>query len=382
MIHRAALLALITAGVLYTPAVVSQQSFEEWRAARDARYEDFQAAHHARYQAFLVEVQAHWGSASELSDQSTVVRYSEDLQSRVVIDYANSSISIDRADPDNTQEIDINSVLEQLRSLTVAQAAADDPVLQVAQQDDQRSLLDTFSGADSDALIGSAELSESTIEADMSTADSADPTQKRISRITLQLDQQGVFQRRAQPYMESVTQAAQDYDLEPALLLAIMQVESSFNPLAQSHIPAFGLMQIVPNSAGLDVNRMMYQIDQPPSSELLLQAEPNIIFGASYLSILSNQYLAGIENSQSRLLCMVAAYNTGAGNVASVFHPQGRRQIRPAIQKINELQPEQVYEQLLASLPYEETRLYLPKVMDAMSVYQSEGQPTAFNEKS
>src|SRR5690606_40897703 len=65
--------------------------------------------------------------------------------------------------------------------------------------------------------------------------------------------------------------------------------------------------------------------------------DDNIKFGSAYLSILDSTYLAGIKHPTSRLYCAIAAYNTGAGNVASVFHPKGEKRIAEAVNIINEL---------------------------------------------
>jgi membrane-bound lytic murein transglycosylase C len=55
---------------------------------------------------------------------------------------------------------------------------------------------------------------------------------------------------------------------------------------------------------------------------------------------------------------VIAAYNTGAGNVFRTFS----RDRTTAINQINSLQPAGVYDQLRKKLPYEETRNYLEKV--------------------
>ncbi|MEO7403298.1 MAG: transglycosylase SLT domain-containing protein, partial [Burkholderiales bacterium] len=47
--------------------------------------------------------------------------------------------------------------------------------------------------------------------------------------------------------VQHTARAAQSYDLELSLLLAIIGVESGFNPLAQSPVGAQGLMQVMPD---------------------------------------------------------------------------------------------------------------------------------------
>ncbi|MDZ7641738.1 MAG: murein transglycosylase domain-containing protein [Desulfurivibrio sp.] len=153
---------------------------------------------------------------------------------------------------------------------------------------------------------------------------------------------------------------------EPALVYAIMEAESSFNPYAMSHVPAYGLMQIVPTTAGRDAHRLLYDRDGTPSRDYLFVPENNIRMGTAYLHILDSRYLKMVENPASREYCVIAAYNTGSGNVLKAF-AEDRQQ---AIRAINHNSPQQNYNHLVRHLPYRETRRYLPKVVDLKKKYQ------------
>ena len=48
---------------------------------------------------------------------------------------------------------------------------------------------------------------------------------------------------------QTVIRAAQQHHVQPALLLAVMKAESSFNPIVISKAGAVGLMQLVPETA-------------------------------------------------------------------------------------------------------------------------------------
>src|SRR5690606_23905965 len=48
------------------------------------------------------------------------------------------------------------------------------------------------------------------------------------------------------PYAEVINQAAAGHGVDPALVAAIIKAESNFNPKAQSHAGAQGLMQVMP----------------------------------------------------------------------------------------------------------------------------------------
>ena len=49
-------------------------------------------------------------------------------------------------------------------------------------------------------------------------------------------------------YSEYVDKAARDYDLEPALIYAVIRTESHFDPNAKSNVGAYGIMQVMPES--------------------------------------------------------------------------------------------------------------------------------------
>ncbi len=175
--------------------------------------------------------------------------------------------------------------------------------------------------------------------------------------------------KRAHQYQSLATQESSKWSIAPSLVMAIMHTESAFRPEAKSHVPAFGLMQVVPTSAGRDVNKRIHNIDAPMKEADLYQPDFNVETGTAYLHILNSKYLKNIKNEQSRLYCMIAAYNTGAGNVARAFNDNRSTNIREAVDKINRMTSEQVYAQLIDRLPYDETKNYLKKVSSRMDLY-------------
>ena len=66
---------------------------------------------------------------------------------------------------------------------------------------------------------------------------------------------------------------------------------------------------------------------------------------------------------------MIAAYNTGSGNVAKTFNKGGSRNISKAAKIINKLSPQEVYDHLVANLPYDETKNYLKRVIKRKKIY-------------
>ncbi|VFP80154.1 membrane-bound lytic murein transglycosylase MltC [Candidatus Erwinia haradaeae] len=170
--------------------------------------------------------------------------------------------------------------------------------------------------------------------------------------------------QRAHKYLPMVQKIAQRYGVSKSLILAIIKIESSFNPYAVSHSNALGLMQIVQNTAGLDVFRMHGKTGQP-SRRYLLDPENNIDTGAAYLFLLQRNYLSAIKNPISRLYAVITAYHSGSGSVLRVFSSNKNR----AIYIINTLSPAEVYHILISKHPTAESRRYLHKVYHAQKSY-------------
>ncbi|MBB1331892.1 transglycosylase SLT domain-containing protein [Pseudoalteromonas sp. SG43-7] len=202
-------------------------------------------------------------------------------------------------------------------------------------------------------------------------------TYKRIKSHTFALPDT-YLQKKVAPFVTYYSQFSKD---QLSLLLAISHAESSFDPNAKSHIPAFGLMQIVPNSAGLDVARRQFKKDIAPTAKELFDPKTNITYGAGYLDILTTRYLRKINNPISRRYCAIAAYNTGAGNVAKAFNLNRSTNINKAVALINQLDSEGVYAQLIDNLPYDETKKYLQKVSKLDIQYQKNLEQWNLNNK-
>jgi membrane-bound lytic murein transglycosylase C len=152
-----------------------------------------------------------------------------------------------------------------------------------------------------------------------------------------------------------------------SILLAIIETESSFNPRATSSVPAFGLMQLVPRTAGIDAYDLVYGEKKIVTPEYLYRERNNLELGTAYFYLVSNHYLKGIEDELSRFYCAIASYNTGIGNVTRTF---GHNTIKGSVEKINTLTPEQVLQFLMLHLPATETKNYLKKILARKSRYE------------
>ncbi len=178
----------------------------------------------------------------------------------------------------------------------------------------------------------------------------------------LSLQKQPIVQR-ANAYNDIVQRQARKYGLSSSLILAIIHVESGFNPNAVSHMNAHGLMQIVVPTAGLDVHKYLNK-STTLRPDMLHNPDTNITYGTTYLHLLNTRHFDGIHNTLSREYCMIAAYNGGSRRVLELFgHGQA------AFDAINKLSPNEVYRRIQLSFPSAETRNFITKVVSARNAY-------------
>ena len=102
----------------------------------------------------------------------------------------------------------------------------------------------------------------------------------------------------------TVSEEARRNGLDPALLVAVMYVESRFNSFAVSPVGALGLMQILPSTGEELAER--YGIAWH-GAQTLFDPVVNVRLGTAYLRELSNRY--------GKLSTALAAYNWGPGRI-------------------------------------------------------------------
>ena len=119
-------------------------------------------------------------------------------------------------------------------------------------------------------------------------------------------------------YEDLIQEAAQVYDLDPALIRAVMRTESAFNAAAVSPVGAMGLMQLMP-----DLAEEMGVLDPFDPRE-------NIMGGAKYLRQLLDAHKGQIDLT-------LASYNAGPGNVARYRGIPPFKETRDYVKKITEL---------------------------------------------
>ncbi|WP_396587944.1 transglycosylase SLT domain-containing protein [Bermanella sp. R86510] len=343
------------------------QSFDDFLADQDAgaknlstEFEAYKSQYLKAYQDYRQAIMQEWDEVLTTTPTQWV-SYSKDKKTRTVVDYERNQISVTvRADDPRSEPESLIKLAKQAIKKPQKEALKEDPVI-------------------SKLHDGANQLGEQNMTG-MEITDQKAETLAKKGRLIEDQDSKGATRtlvvnlpeeaesERARQYLPIIVKYSKQYNVSAPLVFAIMHTESSFNPLAQSHIPAFGLMQIVPNSAGKDVQRLIYKRNKSPSPATLFNPEQNIQHGIAYLHILQDKYLAQIKDPRTREQCVIAAYNTGAGNVARAF--VGSTNIKKAAKVINTMSADRVYQHLRKRLHYAEARGYVLKVNQRLRQYR------------
>lgn len=144
-------------------------------------------------------------------------------------------------------------------------------------------------------------------------------------------------------YENQVIKYSQRYNVDPCLVVAVIRAESNFDERAVSPRGAYGLMQIMPDTALWIAGNMKMKNFEV---EKLYDSEINIAMGCWYINNLN------IEFNGNREL-VLAAYNGGRGNVQKwLKNPEYSEDGK----KLN-------------SIPFGETDKYVKKVKTNYNIY-------------
>ena len=330
------------------------------------------------YDNFVKNMKAIWGGDFVESTNKDWVEYSDDGNSRSVVDFdkgeATIEIVVSQEEAESKTAIE-NKVEDKLKELLKNKGKTKDydssveksiplqetPVLE-NQVQTPSGVMVTESNVDAavNEIVKEVEIDRKEIKGD-------DGKPRQVITVKLDLVPDHI-KTRAEQYKSEVEKYCRKYDVEPAMAFAVMQTESSFNPKAKSHVPAYGLMQIVPSSAGADCAQSLKKPFAKPTANYLYQPENNIEMGVHYLHLLRKRYYSNVDDKDSQDLCVIASYNTGAGNVARAL--RGDTKISKAIPQINEMSYDELFRYFERKL-LPETQNYIRKVTERMNNFRT-----------
>lgn len=156
-------------------------------------------------------------------------------------------------------------------------------------------------------------------------------------------------------YQQEIQISAENFNLDPLLIAAIIRSESNYKPDLESAKKAEGLMQIMPDTADWIILRAGY------STQMKLHMknpDVNIEMGAWYLHWLSQRYENQFDYNQKDediVAVIAASYNAGHNKVSDwIQHGVWDGRYKNRIQ-----------------VPYGETRHYIKRVTYYYNKYQA-----------
>ncbi|MFP4060289.1 MAG: transporter substrate-binding domain-containing protein [Bacteroidales bacterium] len=105
------------------------------------------------------------------------------------------------------------------------------------------------------------------------------------------------------PFDDAIKKYAAEIDWDWKLLASLIYQESRFNPSARSWAGAFGLMQLMPATAG------RFGVTETSPPEMQIRA------GVQFIQWLDNQLVDEVKDKNERLKFILASYNMGLGHV-------------------------------------------------------------------
>ena len=118
-------------------------------------------------------------------------------------------------------------------------------------------------------------------------------------------------------YVEAAYRAGEQYSVDPLLILAVVAVESRYNPVAESGVGAKGLMQVIPK----------YHLDKLTDhggEHALLEPEVNIQVGTQIL----REYQRRFRDTETALQAYAGAFDEPTSQYANkVFAERARLEI-------------------------------------------------------
>lgn len=114
-----------------------------------------------------------------------------------------------------------------------------------------------------------------------------------------------------------VREAAERHNVDPALVRAVIETESNWNPMAKSRKGAMGLMQLIPSTA------IRFGVNDAFSPK------QNVDAGVHYLKTLLERYNGNLDLA-------LAAYNAGEGAVDRAHGVPAYRETRTYVQRVQD----------------------------------------------
>ena len=376
------------------------------------KYDDSEKKLREKREKFKKAVEKKWDTYEESTSKS-YVSYSKDLSSRTIVDFDKGEVTIelivDEEDPkndsyDSNSDLDLRLFTTKLKLsskfLSINPRLLNVLMMLVFQEDEDSNNDDNVNSSFTKRLSkllkekgddGEPILKDQLVDASGKAVETvgntlgiakdliSDKTKKvrmhfakdgkkrTIISIKIPLSDNHMEKRRER-YKELIEIEARRFNIPTEIALAIAETESAFNPKAKSHVPAYGLMQLVPKTGARDAYQWIYKKDKFISGRYLYKPRNNVELGCAYLSMIRHHYFSAIRDDELAYICAIPAYNTVVGNVSKALI--NKTNIREASKKANKMNKDELYDKLYSDLSSKEAKNYLKKVWTRKENYK------------
>ena len=359
---------------ILTTICMAQNDTEAFRKFREAEQNAFKNYHTQQDSAFIQykdEIEQKWNEFKESTNKEWV-SYSEGFDGRSVVDFETGKIEVKAIiEKDNPQAETIakKNLKEQIKSIFKEKDETKKSILseQVQTPNSREKITDENINQIVEEIVKKSKKSE---------MNSADKKNRLVYTVSLNMVPNHI-KIRADKYKKIIEEKCKQFDVDPALVLAIIHTESFFNPKAYNrHGNAYGMMQIVPKYAGLTMNNVLYKKNKQPSSNQLFNAETNIEMGAGYLRWLKDNKWKKVKDKINLQYCIICSYNGGPGTIYKAMTGKmnkiGTEKWNKMFDDLNNMDNDKLYKKLRKDVPWKETRNYIKLVKERMEQFYND----------
>jgi len=342
----------------------ADNDFQAYVKQQNEQFGSFVDDQEKNYAAYKAEIKAKWGEFIG-STKKVWVDYGPEKDSRTQVDFEKGKISLQvlvPKDEKNPEKVATEKIKLQLKRMVSDRwPTGQNPLAGQVSVEGKN----TLSPENVDEFVNKRLSQQLKISSKLIPQQNAPP--EKVASVEVQMVPEHL-RIRADRYKPIVFKYCKERNIDPSIVFGVIHTESYFNPMARSHIPAYGLMQLVPASGGRDAYKHVLGENKKPSAKFLYNPENNIKLGVGYLDLTKNVYFAGVENPTIAYLLTIAAYNTGAGNVAKAI--TGTTSLKTTVEKANGMSTEDIHMTLRKKLPYKETQDYVQRVFGRSKIYR------------
>ena len=349
-----------------------QKNLHEQKVA----FDETQARILEKYNAYCKKMMQLWGDTDAVqSTKKSWVDYSENNDSRSIVDFENGDVTVEVLADVGESEEQINAKLElaigellENKGTAPAYDLEEKPEAEVVVASEKPILEDQLDLSKFAQVKENEKIAEAIVKEEPKVVKKVETEngQKQVVAVKMKLVEDHI-PKRAESFKEYIADHASTHGIDQPLVYAVIEQESAFNPMARSSAGAYGLMQIIPKTGGRDANGYVNNRDESPQPHELYDPNFNIQLGVGYLKKQMKVYFKGVRDKKAAMLCAIAAYNTGQGNV--YYALTGKKSSSGVADLVNSMTYDQLYDFLKEKLPHAETRDYIQKVTSKMQKY-------------